>query len=246
MENITMTYNWTGFISAYWWVLLITAAFAYLLGSVNFAIIFSSMARRRDIRKYGSGNAGATNVLRTFGPVLGGCTFVCDVLKGLAAVAAAGAAASYLVPGGDGAREVAAISGMACVFGHMFPVFFSFRGGKGVSTTLGVLFMLDWRVALSCLGVFIIATVCSRMVSLGSVCAAVAVPVATLGFSYTEGITPRQRLVCVLAMAAVCIAVIIKHSSNIARIAAGKESRLSFGSKKKRDGKAAPREQDKR
>ena len=87
-----MTYNWAGFISAYWWVLLITAAFAYLLGSVNFAIIFSSIARRRDIRKYGSGNAGATNVLRTFGPVLGGCTFVCDVLKGLAAVAVQGRA----------------------------------------------------------------------------------------------------------------------------------------------------------
>ena len=89
MENITPTYNWAGFISAYWWGLLITAAFAYLLGSVNFAIIFSSIARRRDIRKYGSGNAGATNVLRTFGPVLGGCTFVCDVLMWLAAVAAA-------------------------------------------------------------------------------------------------------------------------------------------------------------
>ena len=128
----------------------------------------------------------------------------------------------------------------------MFPVFFSFRGGKGVSTTLGVLCMLDCRVALACLGVFSLVPACTRMVSVGSGGAAVAVPVAMLGFSYTEGITPRQRLVCVLAMAAVCIAVIIKHSSNIARIAAGKESRLSLGSKKKRDGKAVPREQDKR
>ncbi len=165
---------------------------------------------------------------------------MCDVLKGLAAVAAAGSGGILPCSGRDGAREVAAISGMACVFGHMFPVFFSFRGGKGVSTTLGVLFMLDWRVALLSWSVFDCNAVYAHGFAGVCVHAAVAVPCYAWLF-HTEGITPRQRLVCVLAMAAVCIAVIIKHSSNIARIAAkGKESRLSFGSKRSGTAKLRP------
>ena len=216
--------------SDYWLAMLLAAVLAYALGSVNSAIIISGIAKKRDIRKYGGGNAGATNVMRTFGAGLGAVTFICDVLKGAAAAGLAYLLAGILVPGGDGAWEVAYLGTLCGVLGHMFPVFFAFRGGKGVSTALGALLVLDWRMALCCLAVFIIAVILTRMVSVGSMAAAVSVPIFTFIFNRFVSASPDRLTVCgTVLMAVMVLIVIIRHGENIKRIIKGTESRLSFG-----------------
>ena len=128
---------------------IISGIVSYLIGSVNFSILLSRAIGGKDIRKSGSGNAGATNMLRTYGKKMGVITLVLDILKGVVCVLIARAAVSAAA--GDDLTAVtnaAYISGVCVVLGHNFPLYFGFKGGKGVATSLGVVLVLDWKMCI--------------------------------------------------------------------------------------------------
>ena len=157
---------------------IIVAIIAYLIGSVNFSILISKKIAGFDVREKGSGNAGTTNMLRSVGKKAAAITLICDILKGVVSIVIAiivGNIAKNLD------RELLLqIAGIAVVIGHTFPIFFGFKGGKGVATSLGVLLMSNWQIGLICLVFALVLMVLTRMVSLGSCGAAVLFPVLTL------------------------------------------------------------------
>lgn len=234
------------FLQNSWLALLLTAAAAYLLGSVNSAIIVTKLFARQDIRAYGSGNAGATNVLRSQGKLPALLTTAGDLAKSFAAVLLGGflltrlslgqpSVSSYLAPFmlEENLRLVGQyLAGFFCIIGHLFPLYFGFRGGKGVLTTLGMMLILDWKVALLSLLMFIIVVLFSRMVSLGSVCAAATMAVLTYVFRMFVYKQDASTVIFCTCMAVLIAAIlIIKHIPNLKRIAKGTESKLSFGKK---------------
>jgi len=191
---------------------------AYLLGSVSFAIISSWIFRLPDPRSYGSGNPGATNVLRSGRKAAALVTLLGDAAKGLVAILAA----RYLAPVlGFGEMTVAAC-GVAVFLGHLYPAYFGFKGGKGVATALGVLFGLDVFIALVGLSVFAIVIVIARYVSLASVVAAAVLIVAA---PVRLGLTPVAAAIAIIAML-----IIWRHRGNMARLKSGNERKLSFRS----------------
>ena len=178
----------------------------YLLGSLSASILLSRTAWGGDVRGKGSGNAGATNMARVYGLGAGFVTLGCDMLKAIAATWLG----SLLL--GDAGL---AIGGVACMAGHCFPVFHEFKGGKGISVGAALGLMIDWRVFLAIILVFLIVAFLSKKVSLGSLAAAVAITVFSLIFSVS---TPKL----VLAIVAMCIAV-FQHRGNIRRLIQGTE-----------------------
>lgn len=219
-----------------WLAVLITMVLAYLVGSMNWAIILTRLFSGKDIRTIGSGNAGATNVLRSQGPVLAALTLVGDIGKGVLAAFFGGWIMSWvqLSPGDSPMITEASlvlmgryIAGVFVVLGHMYPLFHGFRGGKGVAASAGLLFVWDWRMALMCLGLFILTVALSRMVSLGSVLAASYVPVLTFVFRRWADDMPMETvLFCTVLTSIVALCVIFKHGSNMRRIADGTERRI--------------------
>lgn len=216
-----------------WLAVPLIALVAYLLGSINWAIIITHLRSRKDIRDVGSGNAGATNVLRSQGVLPAVLTLVGDAGKGVLAVLVGGWIAMWL-PVGTAAFSPEALTlfgrYIAAVFvtlGHMFPIFYGFRGGKGVATIGGLIFVLDWRVGLVAVGVFVITVLLSRMVSLGSILAGVAIIVSTAVLrSWGDGMAMETVLFCTLLIGVAVSMAIAKHSSNIRRIIAGTERRI--------------------
>lgn len=214
-----------------WLPLLISVVVAYLLGSLNFGIIVTKLLRGVDVRDSGSGNAGATNVLRTQGKGLAALTTVGDLAKCIAAVLLSQYVWFPMLGFTELARYGAYIAGLFCIVGHMYPVFFGFRGGKGVLTVLGMMLVLDWVVALIGLGVFIVVVAIWRMVSLGSITAGTVMVITTfVKFKYIEQAPASELWFCTLMVLFVIGLAIAKHSSNIKRILNGTESKL--GSKK--------------
>lgn len=221
-----------------WPYMLLIAAVSYLLGSLNFAILVTRAFSKRDIRDVGSGNAGMTNVLRSQGKLPAVLTTLGDVGKSVVAVLFGG----WLIRRAGvmdtaSAAQVATVgryvAGLFCELGHMFPLYFGFRGGKGVLVTFGMLLVMDWRVALLALAVFLITVACSRMVSLGSLCAAVSVVVLTgtfdrLVYRWDWGTT----LFCTGIAAVMATLVFLRHAGNIKRICHHTERKLSFGKSK--------------
>ncbi len=184
---------------------------AYCLGSLSFAVILVRLVARRDIREEGSGNAGATNVLRRYGAKAGIAVALLDVGKGALAVYLMGLVTSN--PAWLGAAAVAVVAG------HMYPLFFGFRGGKGVATTVGAFLVLAFWPTLCAVGVFVAVVATTRYVSLGSLAAAVALPpLAHVAFGV------ERRLVAAMAVAALLI--VVRHSENLRRLAAGTERRI--------------------
>lgn len=192
---------------------------AYLIGSINSSILISKAVSGKDIRESGSGNAGATNMLRTMGKKYAVITLVIDIIKGIAAVLIARAAIAF------GAYEQCIyLAGLAVCLGHCFPVFFGFRGGKGVATGLGVLFMWNWQTALIVLAAALVIMAVTRYVSLGSV-------IAALLFAVIETIKLSGNAVGIACVIAVAVLLVWKHRGNIARLAKGEESRLGADKK---------------
>ena len=157
---------------------VIMAIIAYLIGSINFSVIFSKKFAGFDVREKGSGNAGSTNMLRSVGKGAAALTLLCDVLKGVVAILIA-IGIGNLVQSADKGLLVQ-IAGIAVVIGHTFPIFFGFKGGKGVATSLGILLMTNWQIGLICLVFALVLMALTQMVSLGSCAAAVLFPVLTL------------------------------------------------------------------
>lgn len=203
---------------------IITAIIAYLIGSVNFSVILSKKMAGFDVREKGSGNAGTTNMLRSVGKKAAALTLICDVLKGVVAILIAMFIGwAFKV---ENQSLLVQIAGIAVVLGHTFPIFFGFKGGKGVATSLGILIMSNWQIGLICLvfGVLLIAL--TRMVSLGSCAAAVLFPVLTLFI--TDNYIVSQGSGYLIYSIILAIIVLFNHRSNIKRIMAGNENRISF------------------
>lgn len=184
---------------------------AYLLGSLSFAVLLVRRATGKDIRTEGSGNAGATNVLRSHGKALALAVAALDVGKGAAAV--------LLVRLATADSRYAAAAGFAAVLGHVFPVFYGFRGGKGVATAVGAFLALAPLATLVCVGVFVAVIALTRYVSVGSMIAIVLLPPVAGGLFHAS---PP----IVAAAAATAILVVLKHRENLKRLVAGTERKL--------------------
>ncbi|HWG19528.1 MAG TPA: glycerol-3-phosphate 1-O-acyltransferase PlsY [Terracidiphilus sp.] len=198
--------------------------FAYLLGSIPVGYLLVRVFRKQDIRTVGSGNIGATNVLRSGGKGLGAATFVLDVVKGSGAVLLGAYLAAPLLPQ-MAQRNVEALAAICAVLGHMFPVWLRFRGGKGVATGFGVFLVASPLAALAAITVFAIVFALSRYVSLASILGAASFPV----FAWFTVRGPRPAFF-VAVQIAVALLIIVKHHPNIRRLLAGTEHR--FGAPK--------------
>jgi acyl phosphate:glycerol-3-phosphate acyltransferase len=192
---------------------------AYLLGSIPFGLILTKLLGGGDVRRAGSGNIGATNVVRVAGPAAGIWTLVLDAAKGYAAVWLALRFAS------DSAAWMV-VAGLAALVGHVFPVWLGFRGGKGVATAAGVFLALCPLAAAGAIGIFILVVWFWRFVSLGSISAAAAMPLLVYLLWAPHHAPPP--IVTFGAFAAAMI-VVYKHDANIQRLVEGREPRFSFG-----------------
>jgi glycerol-3-phosphate acyltransferase PlsY len=200
---------------------LVIALLAYLLGSIPFGYVLVRCFRKEDIRTKGSGNIGATNVVRSGAKGLGALTFLLDALKGYAAVIAGVWVLHLQVLAPVPAQNATALAAFFAIIGHIFPVWLGFKGGKGVATALGVFLAVAWLPALASLGVFILAFALSRYVSLASLLAAVAFPV--FAFLLHHDAYNTWMIAVVLIMPAI---VIVKHHQNIGRLLQGTEYRF--------------------
>ena len=202
-------------------LLIITAS--YLFGSIPTGYLLVRFVRKQDIRQVGSGNIGATNVLRSGGKGLGAATFILDMLKGCAAVWLGALVAPILMPESP-LRNVEALAALCAVLGHMFPIWLRFRGGKGVATGFGVFLVAAPLAALAAISVFFLVLYFSRYVSLASILGSASFP--AFAWILVQGDRPRFF---VAVEAIVALLIIAKHHQNIRRLLSGTESR--FGSK---------------
>ncbi len=203
---------------------IVVAIIAYLIGSINFSVIFSKKMAGFDVREKGSGNAGTTNMLRSVGKKAAAITLICDILKGVVAILIAMFISwAFKV---ENASLLVQIAGIAVVLGHTFPIFFGFKGGKGVATALGILLMSNWQIGLICLVFGVVLIALTRMVSLGSCAAAVLFPVLTLFIN--EHYIVSQGSSYLIFSIILAVIVLFNHRSNIKRILSGKENKISF------------------
>ena len=180
-----------------------------------------------DVREKGSGNAGATNMLRSVGKKAAAITLVCDILKGVVAIGIA-ILLGYIP---DMNKELLLqIAGVAVILGHTFPVFFGFKGGKGVATSLGVLLLSNWQIGLICLVFALVLMILTRMVSVGSCAAAILFPVLTLFINehYTVLTEGKSGNVYFIDSVILAIIVLFNHRENIKRLLNGTENKISF------------------
>ena len=203
---------------------MIIAAAAYLLGSIPTGYLLVRIFCRQDIRALGSGNIGATNVLRSGGKGLGAATFLLDMLKGSAAVWLGGEIGRWLMPAVP-MRDAQALAALFAVLGHMFTCWLHFRGGKGVATGFGVFLVASFWAALAAIAVFAVVLALTRYVSVGSIAGAI----SFVAFAWLFPPGPHPPLFfaveCIIALL-----IVVKHHQNLRRLMAGAESR--FGAKK--------------
>lgn len=208
---------------------VVTAVIAYLLGSVNFSIIITEKFLGTDVRTKGSGNAGATNVLRSYGKLPAAVTFIGDFVKCIVAVYLAILMAQLFGLDPFYIQFIKYVGGICCIFGHIYPLYFHFKGGKGVTSLAAVVLMIDWRFFVIGISLFILIVLITRYVSLGSVLAAGSIPVCALVFGLVEN---NSHVILNTVLCAILVSVvIIKHHANIVRLVKGQESKI--GSKKK-------------
>ncbi len=199
---------------------VIVAIIAYAIGSISFSVIFSRKFAGFDVREKGSKNAGTTNVLRTVGKKVAALTLVCDISKGVIAVLIAMLVGHIWKDLDVGLLKY--LAGFMAILGHTFPIFFEFRGGKGVATALGILLTIAPKIGLICLIFAIILMAITKMVSVGSILAAILFPILNIfiGKDNNFGTITISILIALL--------VIFNHRKNIQRIKDGNENKLSF------------------
>ena len=205
------------------WKYIVVALEAYLLGSLNFAIIISRLMAKTDVREHGSGNAGFTNFHRSVGGKKTFLVIAGDCVKCAAAVAAAG-----LLLGVEGRL----IAGVFVMLGHMFPVYFNFKGGKGVLTTAVLILLMDWRAFIIGIGLFLLTVLITRYLSLGSILGVASVPVSFF-FLYQGSPDLIKYLAILLFMTAI---IIFMHRSNIKRLVSGSENKFTFKKDRENNG----------
>lgn len=193
------------------------AVISYFLGCCNSSIIISKYVLKDDVRKYGSGNAGLTNFYRVYGKKNVIWVILLDVLKAVFSCLIGGAILGAVM---DWAILGKYVAGLFCMLGHVFPCMFGFKGGKGVLSGGAIAIMLDWRIALVVWGIFIILVAFSRMVSLGSMGAAISFPLMTW--------TVYHSLVLLVLSVLISILICWRHKDNAKRIAHGEENKLEF------------------
>lgn len=246
------------FITIYWWRVLVAVVVAYLLGSLSFAVIFSKMAaNKQDVRTMGSGNAGFTNVLRSVGVVPAIFTLVFDCLKGVLAMVIT-ILLIQAVPFDREAIDVLSpntqytyltiakyMAGAFCVLGHCFPIFFGFKGGKGVTTVAGMAIMLDpfpWMLVIN-LGVYLLVLIITKIVSISSISACLALPISNYFLTFFAIMKPTEAtndpigigfvIATTVIMFLIGAFVIFMHRSNIGRLIRGEEKKISAKKKEK-------------
>lgn len=214
--------------------LIISAIISYLLGSLNFGIIISKSLNKDDVRSRGSGNAGSTNMLRNYGKKHAVMTIIGDMLKVAVAIfisfvivrkmgnISLAENGGSLILGIDARMFTKSFAGLFCVLGHIFPCFFGFKGGKGVATAGGMVFMIDWRIALILLAIFAIIVLITKYVSLGSIAMAVFYPVFIFVFYKSLPLTLLSLIFTLI--------VVLAHRENIKKLINHTESKI--GSKK--------------
>lgn len=207
--------------------IIIVAIISYLIGSIMFSVIFTKKIAGFDVRTRGSGNAGSTNVLRTAGKKVAIITLICDILKGVVAVLIGYIVGKLTRASVETSQMLILTAGVMVVLGHTFPIFFKFKGGKGVATSLGVLLMINWKIGLICLVFALLIMAVSRMVSLGSISAAILFPVLCI-FINENYLVKANHFGYILFGIILCLLVVFNHRSNLKRIFSGKENKLSF------------------
>lgn len=205
---------------------IVIGIIAYLIGSISFSVIISKKIAGFDVREKGSKNAGSTNVLRTVGKKAAVITLLCDVLKGVVAVLIAYIVGKF-VDNVDRAILVQ-VAALCVVIGHTFPIFFKFKGGKGVATSLGIVLLLNWQIGLICLVFALVLMILTRMVSLGSISAAILFPVLTI-FITENYLVEGNYIIFGILLAAF---VVYNHRANVKRILTGTENKLNFNKEK--------------
>ncbi len=212
--------------------LVIVAIISYLLGSCNFGVIISKSLKKEDIRESGSGNAGTTNMMRTYGKTLGILTIIGDIAKVFVAIWIA-----FKIMSVEEIKMIfdrisdnpqcvlKSFAGLFAVAGHIFPCFFKFKGGKGVATSGGMVIMIDWRIALILFAIFVLTILITRYVSLGSIIMAVLYPVF-MGVFYKD-------LGLVIISLVFTVIVVTAHRENIKKLINHTENKI--GSKKQKE-----------
>ncbi|MDD6728956.1 MAG: glycerol-3-phosphate 1-O-acyltransferase PlsY [Eubacteriales bacterium] len=211
---------------------VLIAVISYLLGSLNFSVILSNRLKNDDVREHGSGNAGTTNMLRNYGKKYAVLTIIGDMLKVAVAILIAFAILKImpisdsdksqfdsLTAGIDTKMLVKSFAGLFCVLGHIFPCFFKFKGGKGVATSGGMVFVIDWRIALILLAIFAVVVLITKYVSLGSIVMALLYPVMIYIF--------HRSIVLTIIALVFTIIVVVAHRQNIYNLIHHKESKIT-------------------
>ncbi len=198
---------------------ILISIIAYFIGSISFSVIFSRKFAGFDVRDKGSKNAGATNVLRTVGKKAALLTLLCDALKGVVAVLIAIIAGKIWT--NVDVELLKYLAGFFAILGHTFPIFFEFRGGKGVATAIGVLITLNWKIGLICLIFGLIVIAFTKMVSVGSILSAVLYPILT---AFMTNFKFSSLILSIL----IALMIIFNHRENLKRIKKGTENKISF------------------
>lgn len=216
--------------------LLLAAAFGYFLGSLNFSIIVVKLLKGRDVRTVGSRNAGLTNTYRCFGPQCAGLTLAGDLLKGVVAVLLSQLFANLLKVGmapDNSVKYIGFIAGFFAILGHVFPLYYGFKGGKGVLVGVASFLPIDPRVFFALLIVFIVILAISKYVSVSSICGAALSPVAFFFMSLiVDKVGFGRSLLYLLLCIPMAAIVVYMHRPNIERYMNGTESKFTFKFKK--------------
>ena len=212
---------------------IIMGIIAYLIGSINFSILISKKVAGFDVREKGSGNAGTTNMLRSVGKGSAALTLILDIIKGVVTIYIAilyGNIVSKLANLQIDNSILVQISGICVILGHTFPIYFGFKGGKGVATALGILLTTNYQIGFICLVFALVLIILTKMVSVGALGAAILFPVLTLFLAKENFIVPGNYIIYSIIIAVI---IIFNHRSNIKRLLNGNENKISF--KKKED-----------
>lgn len=232
-------------LSSCWWMFLLSAVIAYLLGSINTAVMVTSIVTKgkKDIRNMGSGNAGFTNVLRSVGKVPAIITIISDALKCVIAVLIGAFIFSFAGTILNSSNEILNgelvligkyVSGIFCILGHSYPVYFGFKGGKGIVTAAALIASVDWRVFICILATFLIVFILTKIISAASITAAALYAPFTFAITFIfDYLLPADCysltyvLMSTAAALIISIFVIVKHKANIGRLLRGEEKKIT-------------------